>query len=507
MSQTPPKDPTNTAGANTVDVNSVSGDAAYDAPPKQDPKLNAAQAQPCQDRVKTGSFERRWTLAKAGLLAGTRLAARAARSYWHPPEDRQAEISAELSKQANYLVSEIGKLKGSIVKIGQLMALWGEHYLPTEVTTALHQLEDQSAPLAWPIIEACLRNSLGPTKFQEFEFDPIPVGAASFGQVHRGRRLSDGRDICFKIQYPGVADSIEADLAIMKRLLRMTRMIKFSRDFDQWISEVTELLRNEVDYDLEMSTTQRFYHYLQDHPTYHVPEVFPEYSSRTILASSFESGVGINSAQVKALPQARKNRLAVASLDLFWREIFDWGEMQTDPNFGNYFVRIDDQNGEDELVLLDFGAVHRFDHRILRCGHLLIAGTFLGRPELVEKAIRKLGFLHPQTNQRVYGDFYQLCRLALEPFLPEKSEFHDENGNYHWLRSNLINRILSFASQNALSTSFQVPPKELMYISRKVIGAYTLMGLLDAQVDNEKSLRPLIAKLELDALEQSITQI
>lgn len=492
MSQSPPTDPTNTADAQHGDT---------------DTNYGQANTQPCQDRVKTGSFERRWTLAKAGLLAGTRLAARAARSYWHTPEDRQAEISAELSKQANYLVSEIGKLKGSIVKIGQLMALWGEHYLPKEITTALHQLEDQSAPLAWPIIEACLRNTLGPEKFQEFDFDPIPVGAASFGQVHRGRRRSDGRDICFKIQYPGVADSIEADLAIMTRLLRMTRMIKFSRDFEQWMSEVTDLLRNEVDYDLEMSTTQRFYDYLKDHPTYHVPEVFPEYSSRTILSSSFESGCGINSPEVKALSQPRRNRLAVASLDLFWREIFDWGEMQTDPNFGNYFVRIDDENEHDELVLLDFGAVHRFDQRILRCGHLLIAGTFLGRPELVEKAIRKLGFLHPQTNQRVYGDFYQLCRLALEPFLPEKGEFHDEDGNYHWLKSNLINRILSFASQNALSTSFQVPPKELMYISRKVIGAYTLMGLLDAQVNNEKSLRPLIEALNLEELEQSIAHI
>jgi predicted unusual protein kinase regulating ubiquinone biosynthesis (AarF/ABC1/UbiB family) len=496
MSQTPPTDSRTSAQAN--DANAETDEATTTPPPL------SGNRQACQQRVKTGSFERRWTLAKAGLLAGSRLAARAARSYWHTPEARQAEISAELTKQANYLVREIGKLKGSIVKIGQLMALWGEHYLPKEVTTALHQLEDQSAPLAWPIIEACLRNALGPDKFKEFDFDPVPVGAASFGQVHRGRRRSDDKNICFKIQYPGVADSIEADLAIMHRLLRMTRMIKFSRDFEQWMSEVSDLLRNEVDYDLEMTTTRRFYDYLKHDPIYHVPETFPEYSSRTILASSFESGCGINSTAVKNLSQARKNKLAIASLDLFWREIFEWGEMQTDPNFGNYFVRIDPEGERDELVLLDFGAVHRFDQRILKCGHLLIAGTFLGRPDLVGEAIRKLGFLHPQTNQRVYGDFYKLCRLALEPFLPDRSEFHDPAGNYHWLESNLINRILSFASQNALSTSFQVPPKELMYISRKVIGAYTLMGLLDAKVNNEISLRPFIETLDVDSLSESI---
>ncbi|MEJ2669469.1 MAG: AarF/UbiB family protein, partial [Gammaproteobacteria bacterium] len=241
-----------------------------------------------QKRVKTGSIERRWTLARASLLACSRLAARTARAYCSPTEGRQREISKALTTEANYLVGEIGKLKGSVVKVGQLMALWGEHYLPKEITSALHQLEDQNAPLEWSVIEACLLNALGPNTFNDFEFDPNPIGAASFGQVHRGRRRSDGKDICFKIQYPGVADAIEADLAIMTQLLRITRMIKFSRDLEQWMSEVTRLLRDEVNYDLELAATQRFYDYLKDEPGYHVPEVIPKYSSRTILASSFE---------------------------------------------------------------------------------------------------------------------------------------------------------------------------------------------------------------------------
>ncbi|MEJ2755266.1 MAG: hypothetical protein P8104_05375, partial [Gammaproteobacteria bacterium] len=134
---------------------------------------------------------------------------------------------------------------------------------------------------------------------------------------------------------------------------------------------------------------------------------------------------------------------------------------------------------------------------VLQCGYKLIAGTYLNRPQWVEDAIRQLNFLHPKTPQRVYDDFFRLCRLALEPFLETTGAHHDEQGCYNWLKSNLINRILLFASQNALSTSFQVPPRELMYISRKIIGAYTLMGLLDARVDIRLMLKPFIDRLNL----------
>jgi len=491
-------EPSTEAGASTVTANDANGSKATKQQENQ--KFHHYTDTDYQHRLKTGIFERRWTLAKAGFLASTKLAASAARSCLKSPEQRQAQISQELTRQANYLVTEIGKLKGSIVKIGQLLALWGEHYLPSEVTTALHQLEDSSAPLEWSVIEACLRSALGPTRFAEFDFDPQPVGAASFGQVHRATRISDGQVVCFKIQYPGVSDSIEADLVILNRLLKVTRMVKFSRDFDQWMGEVKSLLRNEVDYDLELATTQRFFHYLHNDGHYRVPEVFPEYSSRTILCSTFEPGEGINTEAVKNLPQSRRDRIAANCIELFWREVFEWGEMQTDPNFGNYFVRIDPEGHNDLLILLDFGAVHRFDTKVLCCGHLLILGTYHNRPEWVTAAIKHLGFLHPNTPQRVFDDFFTLCRMALEPFLTETSPFHNEQGQYHWMKSNLINRLLAFASHNALSRAFSIPPKELMHISRKIMGAYTLMGLLNAQFNATDVLKPFVMNVEAETL-------
>ena len=111
-------------------------------------------------RVKTGTFERRFSLAKAGFLAGARYATLSAGTLF-ASNDQRAEMRREiLSKQAQWLVSELSELKGSIVKIGQMMALFGEHFLPPEVTTALHTLENSTTALEWPAIERQLRSQL-----------------------------------------------------------------------------------------------------------------------------------------------------------------------------------------------------------------------------------------------------------------------------------------------------------------------------------------------------------
>src|SRR5690554_2776678 len=112
-------------------------------------------------RIKTGSFERRLSLTRAGLFAGTRVASHMATNWFSSKDKRDERHRAMLSKQAHLLVEELGRLKGSVVKIGQVMALYGEHFLPEEVTEALHTLEDQTTSLEWSAIERVLKAELG----------------------------------------------------------------------------------------------------------------------------------------------------------------------------------------------------------------------------------------------------------------------------------------------------------------------------------------------------------
>ena len=155
-------------------------------------------------RIKTGSFERRLSLTRAGLFAGTRIASHMATNWFSGKEKREERHSAMMSSQAQLLVDELGSLKGSVVKIGQVMALYGEHFLPDEVTKALHTLEDQTTSLEWSAIERVLKEELGTDRLNQLEVDPEPIGAASLGQVHRARRKSDGLELVLKVQYPEI---------------------------------------------------------------------------------------------------------------------------------------------------------------------------------------------------------------------------------------------------------------------------------------------------------------
>ena len=210
------------------------------------------------DNLKTSGFERRMSIAKTSLNIGRRWAGNSVSGMFLNKEARTARNQIFMEEQAHYLAEELGKLKGSVVKIGQMLAIYGEHILPPEITRALQTLNDDTATLAWPKIEVTLRQLLG-TKLNELEVDPVPIGTASLAQVHRATVLATGEQVVLKIQYPGVADAINSDLALFKRLLKVSNIVPQTRALDAWFEEIRDLLHHEVDYEAEAATTERFY--------------------------------------------------------------------------------------------------------------------------------------------------------------------------------------------------------------------------------------------------------
>ena len=439
-------------------------------------------------RVKTGGIERRFSMAKAGLIAGLRFAAQSTGHLFLPKEQRAAKQKESLSKEAIYLVHELGKLKGSVVKIGQMMALWGEHYLPPEVTAALHSLEDQTAALDWSVMYPVLLRELGKEKLNELEIDSVPIGTGSLGQVHVATRKKDRKKICLKIQYPGVADAIDTDLDSVATILRMTRLVPFNEDFHGWLEEVRTMLKRETNYPLELETTRRFREHLSRNERLIVPEVFPEYSSTQIVATSFEEGVSVDDTAVLALSQERRNRIAEASIQLCWQEVFELGEMQTDPNFGNFLVKIDHSGqNQDRLVLIVFGAVKQFDAHTLKYGIELAKGSFYHDSASIKNAVIELSFLPASASDKLFEAFSEVCFLAIEPFTnPQEHSVPEElltdAKEYKWAESQLTTRIIKKAASAALSRHFKIPPKEFMFLSRKIMGAYTLLSVLKAEI-------------------------
>ena len=436
-------------------------------------------------RIKTGFFERRMELAKAGFISGSRMLTHSASNLWATPEQRKANNQKMLKEQALYLVSELGKLKGSVVKVGQMMAMYGDYFLPKEVTDALHSLEDSTAELAWPAIQRQLRSELGQAKLDLLEIEEKPIAAASLGQVHRARRIKDGRQLCIKVQYPGVAKSIDSDFNAIIQLLTLAQMVTSKQALDQWFKEARAMMHQEVDYLKEAHHTRFAAQMLAGDERYIVPEVFTEFSTRSVLTTSFEPGLVVSDEQVLALPLSRRNHLAKASLDLFLSELFDWGEMQTDPNFGNYRIRPGDAKQPDRLVLLDFGAMKRFPKQFLDPFRNMVSAAHHQQRQTFIKYAIELEFMRADHPEEVLQNFADVAMEIIEPLARNNANVPDfalsEKGEYRWAESNLPRRVAKKASQASLSKYFALPPKEFMFMNRKLIGVYSFIKTLRAE--------------------------
>lgn len=448
-------------------------------------------------RIKTGSFERRLSLTKAGLFAGTRMGAHMASNWFGGKENREARHKAMMSSQAQLLVEELGRLKGSVVKIGQVMALYGEHFLPEEVTEALHTLEDQTTSLEWSAIEKVLKDELGADRLAELEVDPEPLGAASLGQVHRARRKSDGLELVLKVQYPGVDQAVDSDLNSVAHLLKIARLVYFGPEFKDWLEEVREMMHREVDYRLEARTTEKFRLMLDQDPRFIVPRVLTEYCTAHVIASTFEHGHSISSPAVRELSLERRSALGKAALELFFCELFVWGEIQTDPNFGNYRIRIAGEPGtddeHDQIVLLDFGAVQAYSPEFLDPVIQMIRASYEGDLKGVVDGGIKLGFMSEDWPRDSLDKFGAVCMSVLEPLSPNQKDWPDyavnEKGEYRWKQSDLPSRVARQATRSAISRYFRVPPKEFVFLNRKLIGVYTFIAVLNAEFNGEPLLK------------------
>ncbi|ERL54577.1 ABC1 kinase family protein [Psychrobacter aquaticus] len=449
------------------------------------------------DNLKTSGFERRMSIAKTSLNIGRRWAGNSVSGMFLNKEARTARNQIFMEAQANYLASELGKLKGSVVKIGQMLAIYGEHILPPEITRALQTLNDDTATLSWPTMELTLRQLLG-DKLNDLDVDPTPIGTASLAQVHRATVIATGEQVVLKIQYPGVADAINSDLALFKQLLKVSNIVPQTRSLDAWFEEIRDLLHHEVDYEAEAATTERFYERLINDPRYIVPKINRTYSTKRLLCMSYEPGITVISDALQLLPHERRNAIGQAAIEIMMQEIFVWGEMQTDPNFGNYLVRVSDNEDDiDKLVLLDFGAIREFDNHLLTIAHGLLKAGYRHDHQAMMLAMTGYDFFDSMSD-KVRFDIASLFLLATEPFSDPAinpdipADCLDENNRYIWANSKLHSRLSTKATRAMQSFEFNLPPKEFMFISRKFIGAYTFLTVLDAYTNSNKLVKPYL---------------
>jgi predicted unusual protein kinase regulating ubiquinone biosynthesis (AarF/ABC1/UbiB family) len=424
---------------------------------------------------------------------GASFLAHSLRNVFREPSRREAANQAFYREQARRLTDQLGSLKGGVMKAGQLLALYGSYFLPDEALAELSRLQDFSQPLPFSAIAPVILRDLGRDRMSELDIDESPIGAASLGQVHRARRGTDGLDLCLKVQYPGVAASIDSDIATLSRLLLLSRLAPKGLDLTPILAELKSMLHQEVDYRRELRYTAEYAERLRTDSRFAVPRVLPDYSGARVLAMTYEPGQLVTDPRVQSLPQGRRNGLAASLLELFLIELFNWHRLQTDPNFGNYLFRIDD-GGHDTIVLLDFGATREFRASFVEGYAEIVRGALLRDRSRIVRGAAAIGILREDFPQSTLDGFSSMCELMVEPFIdPQRTGplalLWNERGEYDWARSDLPERVAVATAASTLTVHFRLPPREIVFLQRRLTGMFMMLSTLGARLDARACLR------------------
>ncbi len=433
---------------------------------------------PTLKKIRTGAVSRGLSLARLTLGAGARAAGQALKRG----DDRGT--SAYWVAQARALAGELGKLKGTAMKVGQGLSMYGEHLFPPEVNAVLKSLQQESPPLAWPEIEKVLKRQLPPERLDELEIEPVAWASASLGQVHRARVKATGEWLALKIQYPGVDLAIDGDLKLIRGLLSASKLLPGGHRYDDLFAEIRDMLHQEIDYRRELELTREYAANFSADARYVVPRCYPEYSTRKVLATSFERGVRVDDPSIRAWPLERRNALSRAMLELYLSEVFRFGMVQTDPHFGNYLVRPAEMAEEggaprapgagDQIVLLDFGAVRKLEPAFLKPYRRMVRGAFHRDLDVIAAATDEMGFTRPGDSDEIRRGFAELCMLMLEPFA-------DHAEPYRWHGTDLPNRAMKGGMELSVQFRFRPPPREIVFLDRKLGGVFIWIAALGAE--------------------------
>ena len=376
-------------------------------------------------------------------------------------------------------MNRLSRMRGAALKLGQMLSLEGEDFLPPEVAKILQRLRSDADVMPEDQVRKVMKKRYGKkweTLFQEFDY--MPFASASLGQVHRAK-AKDGRDLALKIQYPGVRKSIDSDVDNLATMLSVFKILPAAADFSELIAGVKRQLHQEADYLREMREANLFREKLADYTEFVIPEVFEDLTTPTILAMEYVEGEPIEHLADDVFVQKDRDRVGEQLLELLLLEIFSFHRIQTDPNFANYLYQADTHR----LVLLDFGASRKVRKRFATGYRLLVDAVLEDDPMELEKALDELGVMGSAMIEEDRDLMVQFVMMAAEPLRCE--------GPYDFQNSTLTERIRAegFKVKPSQKLRFPVPPPEFLFYQRKLAGMFLLCKRIHAKVDCQQLLR------------------
>lgn len=380
------------------------------------------------------------------------------------------------------LSDRLAEMRGAAMKIGQLISMEAGEFIPPELNELLSRLRKNAYSMPLGEVATVLNRNWGKGWEENFpQFIFTPVASASIGQVHKARLL-DGTQVAIKIQYPGVRDSIDADINNISSLLKIMNLVPQHIDIEHLLEDARRQLHHEADYLGEAEHLFNFRNLLADDNRFQIPAVLPEWSTDEVLCMEYLEGQPVEYLNRQSIEQ--RNRVGTSLLELSLRELFDWGLVQTDPNFANFQYNPESR----KIQLFDFGASRTYPLQRTEVFRRLIIHTLNDDREAILLAAQETGYLNA-TDSAPYKELViELISTACEPLLAR--------GIYNFAESDLASRMADMTLRlRSSQLAGQLPPPDVLFLHRKLGGIYLLLNHIKAEVDVYAVMKPYLKQV------------
>ncbi len=422
------------------------------------------------DYIPTSKIERATKLVQTGAKVGVNYIKYYGEKMVNPSitRDKLNEDNAE------DIYDGLKSLKGSALKVAQMLSM-DKSFLPQAYVEKFSLSQFSVPPLSAPLVLKTFKANFGKTPYEIFdEFDAFSINAASIGQVHLA--VKDNKKLAVKIQYPGVANSISSDLALVKPMaIRMFNLQ--GKDSDKYFKEVEDKLIDETNYLLEIKQSQEIVNACKKIENLVFPKYYPIYSSDKIITMDWMTGKHLSEFTKTNTNQELAIKIGQALWDFYMYQIHVLRKVHADPHPGNFLV-----NPENQLVALDFGCMKQIPNEFYIPYFELINSEIINNKQLFRDKLFELEILRiDDTNEEVEyftAMFYDLLSLFTKPFQSKTFDFSDEQ---------FFENIAQLGERFAKDTNLRKMngnrgSKHFIYMNRTFFGLYNLMFDLKAEI-------------------------
>ena len=402
--------------------------------------------------------------------------------------ERYLGLKTDKSAHAEDLRAVLGGLKGPMMKVAQRLSAIPDA-LPEEYARELSQLQSNAPAMGWPFVRRRMSTELGPAWQSRFTaFGQTAAAAASLGQVHRAT-LPDGREVACKLQYPDMPSVVEADLRQLRLAMGIYARMDSSIQSDDVYAELSERLREELDYEREAAHMRLYRLMLAGEPEIRVPEPVPELTTKRLLTMTWLEGRAIQSRIDEDPPQEERDAYARVLFRAWYVPFYHYGVIHGDPHLGNYQIR-SDLHG---INLLDFGPIRVFPPHFVTAVVRLYEAVRDGDDEKAIHAFEAWGFRNlPRETWQV---LMKWARFLHEPLIDDRVRPISETQDPQFGR-----KVAEEVHAGLKKTGGVRPPREFVLMDRSTVGLGSVFLRLKAKQNWHRLFEELIAGYDEDAL-------